>query len=142
MIATPVLSDGQIADFHRDGYVVVPKVFDRNNMATFEQWATEVENLPEEPGLQAACRDCRALLCPQPRSPRHAPNLAARARERAHAIPASRHRPQSLIADAPTHRRRTPREAVAGGYGCIFVLITPTGAVLVAQILIIVSEDG
>ena len=36
----------------------------------------------------------------------------------------------------------TPREAVAGGYGCIFVLMTPTGAVLVAQILIIVSEDG
>ena len=35
----------------------------------------------------------------------------------------------------------TPREAVAGGYGCIFVLMTPTGAVLVAQILI-VSEDG
>jgi hypothetical protein len=36
----------------------------------------------------------------------------------------------------------TPREAVAGGYGCIFVLMTPTGAVLVAQILLIVSEDG
>ena len=35
----------------------------------------------------------------------------------------------------------TPREAVAGGYGCLFVLMTPTGAVLVAQILI-VSEDG
>ena len=36
----------------------------------------------------------------------------------------------------------TPREAVTGGYGCIFVFMTPTGAVLVAQILIIVSEDG
>ena len=36
----------------------------------------------------------------------------------------------------------TPREAVAGGYGCIFVLMTPTGAVLVAQIVLIVSEDG
>jgi len=36
----------------------------------------------------------------------------------------------------------TPREAVPGGYGCIFVLMTPTGAVLVAQILLIVSEDG
>jgi len=31
---------------------------------------------------------------------------------------------------------------VAGGYGCIFVLMTPTGAVLVAQVLLIVSEDG
>ena len=36
----------------------------------------------------------------------------------------------------------TPREAVAGGYGCIFVLMTPTGAVLVAQVVLIVSEDG
>ena len=36
----------------------------------------------------------------------------------------------------------TPREAVAGGYGCIFVLIAPAGAVLVAQIVLIVSEDG
>ncbi len=26
----------------------------------------------------------------------------------------------------------TPREAVAGGYGAIFVLLTPTGAMLVA----------
>ena len=36
----------------------------------------------------------------------------------------------------------TPREAVAGGYGCILVLIAPAGAVLVAQIVLIVSEDG
>jgi len=36
----------------------------------------------------------------------------------------------------------TPREAVAGGYGCIFVLKTPTGAVLVTQIVLIVSEEG
>ena len=64
-------------------------------------------------GLQAARRDRRALLCPQPGSRRHAPNLAARARERAQAIPASRRRPQSLVADAPTHRRRHP--AGSGG---------------------------
>ncbi len=36
----------------------------------------------------------------------------------------------------------TPRQAVAGGYGCIFVLVAPAGAVLVAQIVLIVSEDG
>ena len=36
----------------------------------------------------------------------------------------------------------TPREAVAGGYGCICVLIAPAGAVLVAQMVLIVSEDG
>ena len=36
----------------------------------------------------------------------------------------------------------TPREAVAGGYGCICVLIALAGAVLVAQMVLIVSEDG
>ena len=36
----------------------------------------------------------------------------------------------------------TPKEAVAGGYGCIFVLIAPAGAVLVAQIVVRVSDDG
>ena len=36
----------------------------------------------------------------------------------------------------------TPREAVAGGYGCICVLIAPAGPVLVAQMVLIVSEDG
>ena len=36
----------------------------------------------------------------------------------------------------------TPREAVAGGYGCIFVIIAPAGTILVAQILLIVSQEG
>ena len=36
----------------------------------------------------------------------------------------------------------TPQEAVAGGYGCICVLIAPAGAGLVAQMVLIVSEDG
>jgi transposase len=36
----------------------------------------------------------------------------------------------------------TPKEAVAGGYGGIFVLVAPAGAILVAQIVLIVSEDG
>ncbi len=36
----------------------------------------------------------------------------------------------------------TPREVVAGGYGAFFVLFAPAGAVLVAQIVLIVSEDG
>ena len=36
----------------------------------------------------------------------------------------------------------TPREAVAGGYGCICVLIAPAGAILIAQMVLIVSEDG
>ena len=36
----------------------------------------------------------------------------------------------------------TPRQAVAGRYGGIFVLVAPAGAVLVARIVLIVSEDG
>jgi hypothetical protein len=36
----------------------------------------------------------------------------------------------------------TPREAVAGGYGCFFVLIAPAGAVLIAQIVFIVSNES
>ena len=36
----------------------------------------------------------------------------------------------------------TPRQAVAGGYGCIFVLVAPAGAVLVVQVVVIVSQDG
>ena len=63
--------------------------------------------------LQAARRDRRALLCPQPRSRRYAPDLASGPRERAQAIPASRRRPQPIVADAPTHRRRHPE----GGRG-------------------------
>ena len=36
----------------------------------------------------------------------------------------------------------TPKEAVAGRIGALFVLVTPAGAVLVVQIVLIVSEDG
>ncbi len=36
----------------------------------------------------------------------------------------------------------TPRQAVAGGSGGIFVLVAPAGAVLVARIVLIVPEDG
>ena len=63
--------------------------------------------------LQAARRDRRALLCAQPRSRRHAPDMAARARERAQAIPAPCRRPQSESPDAQTDQRRHP----AGGRG-------------------------
>ncbi len=36
----------------------------------------------------------------------------------------------------------TPRQAVAGGSGGIFVLVAPAAAVLVVRIVLIVSEDG
>ena len=104
-------------------------------------WVEEFERQLEA-NAKKARRDRRALLCAQPRSRRHAPDMAARARERAQAIPAPCRRPQSESPDAQTDRRRHPREAVAGGYGCICVLIAPAGAVLVAQMVLIVSEDG
>ena len=79
-----------------------------------------------------------ALLCAQPRSRRHAP-MAARARERT-SDTCSMSPPQSSP-DAQTDRAGTPREAVAGGYGCICVLIALAGAVLVAQMVLIVSGE-
>src|SRR5690606_11695906 len=50
MIATPVLTDAHIADFARDGYVVVPGAFGAADAATIERWAREVEALPEAAG--------------------------------------------------------------------------------------------
>ena len=48
----------------------------------------------------------------------------------------------NLSADAQLIGAGTPKEAVAGGIGALFVLVTPAGAVLVVQIVLIVSEDG
>ena len=93
--------------------------------------AAQVRGRPR--GLQAARRDRRALLCPQPRSWRHATNLAARARECAQAIPAPRRGHNLSLLMRQLIGAGTPREAVAGGYGGIFVLLTPTGAMLVAR---------
>jgi ectoine hydroxylase-related dioxygenase (phytanoyl-CoA dioxygenase family) len=50
MIKTPILTEQQIADFARDGYVVVPGAFDESDAATIERWTREVTSLPEEPG--------------------------------------------------------------------------------------------
>lgn len=50
MLTSPILTDEQIAAFQRDGYVVVPGAFDAPSAALIDQWAREVEALPEEPG--------------------------------------------------------------------------------------------
>ena len=50
MIATPHLTDSQIADFHRDGYVIVPQAFGIKDMTVIKRWTQEVEDLPEQPG--------------------------------------------------------------------------------------------
>ena len=78
--------------------------------------------------LQAARRDRRALLCAQPRSRRHAPDMAARARERAQAIPAPCRRPQSESPDAQTDRRRHPaggRRADMAVFACLLRQLEP-----------------
>jgi hypothetical protein len=50
MIATPSLSSEQIADYNRDGYVIVPGAFDHKDMVTIKRWAQDVETLPEQLG--------------------------------------------------------------------------------------------
>ena len=50
MLKTPVLTDRHVADFDRDGCVVVPAGFDGSDMERIEGWANELAALPETPG--------------------------------------------------------------------------------------------
>ncbi|MPY69158.1 MAG: phytanoyl-CoA dioxygenase family protein [Alphaproteobacteria bacterium] len=50
MIATPVLTDQQVADFDRDGYVAVPGAFRGADADAAMRWTTEVQQMPEEVG--------------------------------------------------------------------------------------------
>ena len=50
MIKTPVLTEQQIAEFEADGFTIVREAFDATDAALINQWAQEVEALPEEPG--------------------------------------------------------------------------------------------
>lgn len=50
MLTTLVLTDQQISNFHRDGYVVVRAVFGAAEMQKIEAWTRELAALPEEPG--------------------------------------------------------------------------------------------
>ncbi len=50
MVSTPVLTEQQIGDFHRDGYVVVRGGFDAAEMKPIEGWTRELAERPEEPG--------------------------------------------------------------------------------------------
>ena len=87
---------------------------------------------PGKPSMRAEIVE--ALLCPQPRSRRYAPDLASGPRERAQAIPASRRRPQPIVADAPTHRRRHPEGGRGGRNWRLVRLLRPL-------IVLIVSEE-
>ena len=50
MLTTPVLTDRQVDDFHRDGYVVVRGAFDAAAMDSIDSWTRELTERPEEPG--------------------------------------------------------------------------------------------
>ncbi len=50
MLKTPVLTDQQIGDFRRDGYVVVRETFDAAEMGRIDTWARELAALPEKAG--------------------------------------------------------------------------------------------
>ena len=76
------------------------------------------EGIDSERGLEWRCSDSLSL--------RAFLRLGSRDRVPDHSW-LSRSRTRQLIGAG------TPREAVAGGYGGIFVLLTPTGAMLVAR---------
>ncbi|MFZ5556189.1 MAG: phytanoyl-CoA dioxygenase family protein [Pseudomonadota bacterium] len=46
------LSAGEVAAFHRDGYIVVRRLFQPDTAARFAAWAEELAARPEEPGRQ------------------------------------------------------------------------------------------
>jgi ectoine hydroxylase-related dioxygenase (phytanoyl-CoA dioxygenase family) len=52
MVTTPVLSEKQIADFDRDGFVLIPRAFSPGDMSIIEEWTRTIAGMPEEPGKQ------------------------------------------------------------------------------------------
>lgn len=50
MLNRPVLSEEQIRDFKRDGYLVVRGAFGRDEVALLDRWAQELLAMPEESG--------------------------------------------------------------------------------------------
>jgi ectoine hydroxylase-related dioxygenase (phytanoyl-CoA dioxygenase family) len=50
VIQSQILTTEQVAQFRRDGYLVVPGLFDAAEMAAISAWTDEVQGWPEEPG--------------------------------------------------------------------------------------------
>ncbi len=50
MLSTPVISDDQIKDFERNGYLILGQAFDADEMKLIETWAGEMAACPEETG--------------------------------------------------------------------------------------------
>ena len=76
MIRKPVLTEGQIADFARQGYLLVPKAFDNADMKLVETWTRELVALPEEPGKHWVYHEA-SLLDPSQRILNRIENIAA-----------------------------------------------------------------
>ncbi len=50
MLQTPVLTDQQVREFGKNGYLVVRSAFSSNETAKIETWTRELTETPEEPG--------------------------------------------------------------------------------------------
>ena len=50
MLEAPVLSDGQVNAFERDGYLVVRGALGTEAIARIEHWCDELTAMPEVPG--------------------------------------------------------------------------------------------
>ncbi len=65
---TSVLSPEQVAQFHRDGYLVVRGLYDSDEIRQISEWTDEVAAYPEEPGrtmmyFEQSARDGARILC-------------------------------------------------------------------------------
>ena len=50
MVIAPVLSDEHIDRFKKDGFLLVPRLFNKNEMRKITQWTDEIASSPEIPG--------------------------------------------------------------------------------------------
>ena len=50
MLQTPVLTEQNLKDYERDGFVIVRNAFNAADAAKIKQWTVELVELPEESG--------------------------------------------------------------------------------------------
>ena len=52
MLNTPVLTEEQIEQFKKDGFLIIKNGFNQEDASNIETWTTQLANLPEESGKQ------------------------------------------------------------------------------------------
>jgi ectoine hydroxylase-related dioxygenase (phytanoyl-CoA dioxygenase family) len=52
ILSIPRLSNQQVDDFHRDGFVIAQNSFTESEVTLLQNWATELSEMPEESGKQ------------------------------------------------------------------------------------------